>query len=205
MREIKINLKIKFWSNQVGVFYNFFFSTGKKQEKSKNNFRVYLFKKIFQFFYICYGWLIITIIFVKFILNSSLGISLRASKENEDRVRSVGINPKKVKLISFIISGAITGLAGSLYADLNRFVSPTILSWQMSGEIMILVILGGMLRLYGPILGAFFYIILEQFLGGITENWQFWLGFIILLEVLYAKAGIMSFLIRDKYNEKTSS
>ena len=157
------------------------------------------------FFYICYVWLIITIILVKFILNSPLGISLKASKENEDRVRSVGINPKKVKLISFIISGAITGLAGSLYADLNRFVSPTILSWQMSGEIMILVILGGMFRLYGPILGAFFYIILEQFLGGITENWQFWLGFIILLEVLYAKAGIMSFLIRDKYDEKTSS
>ena len=157
------------------------------------------------FFYICYVWLIIAIIFVKFILNSPLGISLKASKENEDRVRSVGINPKKVKLISFIISGAITGLAGSLYADLNRFVSPTILSWQMSGEIMILVILGGMFRLYGPILGAFFYIILEQFLGGITENWQFWLGFIILLEVLYAKAGIMSFLIKDKYDEKTSS
>ena len=157
------------------------------------------------FFYICYVWLIITIILVKFILNSPLGISLKASKENEDRVRSVGINPKKVKLISFIISGAITGLAGSLYADLNRFVSPTILSWQMSGEIMILVILGGMFRLYGPILGAFFYIILEQFLGGITENWQFWLGFIILLEVLYAKAGIMSFLIKDKYDEKTSS
>ena len=157
------------------------------------------------FFYICYVWLIITIILVKFILNSPLGISLKASKENEDRVRSVGINPKKVKLISFIISGAITGLAGSLYADLNRFVSPTILSWQMSGEIMILVILGGMFRLYGPILGAFFYITLEQFLGGITENWQFWLGFIILLEVLYAKAGIMSFLIRDKYDEKTSS
>jgi branched-chain amino acid transport system permease protein len=108
------------------------------------------------FFYICYVWLIITIILVKFILNSPLGISLKASKENEDRVRSVGINPKKVKLISFIISGAITGLAGSLYADLNRFVSPTILSWQMSGEIMILVILGGMFRLYGPILGAFF-------------------------------------------------
>ena len=157
------------------------------------------------FFYICYVWLVITIILVKFILNSPLGISLKASKENEDRVRSVGINPKKVKLISFIISGAITGLAGSLYADLNRFVSPTILSWQMSGEIMILVILGGMFRLYGPILGAFFYIILEQFLGGITENWQFWLGFIILLEVLYAKAGIMSFLIKDKYDEKTSS
>ena len=157
------------------------------------------------FFYICYVWLIITIIFVKFILNSPLGISLKASKENENRVRSVGINPKKVKLISFIISGAITGLAGSLYADLNRFVSPTILSWQMSGEIMIFVILGGMFRLYGPILGAFFYIILEQFLGGITENWQFWLGFIILLEVLYAKAGIMSFLIKDKYDEKTSS
>ena len=123
---------------------------------------------------------------------------LQACKENEERVKSVGINPFKVKLLAFVISGAITGLAGSLYTDLNRFVSPSVLSWQMSGEIMVLVILGGVAKLYGPILGAIFYIILEQTLGGISENWQFWLGFIIILEVLFAKAGIMSFLLKKE-------
>ena len=122
---------------------------------------------------------------------------LKSCKENEERVKSVGINPFKVKLIAFVISGAITGLAGSLYTDLNRFVSPSVLSWHMSGEIMVLVILGGVARLYGPILGAVFYIILEQTLGGISENWQFWLGFIIILEVLFARAGLMSFFLKE--------
>ena len=148
------------------------------------------------FYFICFLLLILLIYFLKRILNSPFGMVLQACKENEERVKSVGINPFKVKLLAFVISGAITGLAGSLYTDLNRFVSPSVLSWQMSGEIMVLVILGGVAKLYGPILGAIFYIILEQTLGGISENWQFWLGFIIILEVLFAKAGIMSFLLK---------
>ena len=76
-------------------------------------------------------------------------------------------------------------------------MSPSVLSWHMSGEIMVLVILGGVARLYGPILGAVFYIILEQTLGGISDNWQFWLGFIIILEVLFARAGLMSFFLKE--------
>ncbi len=149
------------------------------------------------FYFICLGWLVTLLLILKVILNSPLGLVLKSCKENEDRVKSVGINPFKVKLIAFVISGAITGLAGSLYTDLNRFVSPSVLSWHMSGEIMVLVILGGVARLYGPILGAVFYIILEQTLGGISENWQFWLGFIIILEVLFARAGLMSFFLKE--------
>ncbi len=152
----------------------------------------------FVFFYICFIWLLIIIFLINVILKSSLGIALKALKENEERVKSVGINAYNVKLLSFMISGSITALAGSLYVDLNRFISPSILSWQMSGEIMILIILGGITKLYGPILGAFFYIFLEQFFGGVTENWQFWLGLIIILEVLYAKSGIISFLIKGQ-------
>jgi branched-chain amino acid transport system permease protein len=150
-----------------------------------------------NFYFICFTWLLIFLTILKIILNSSFGLVLKACKENEERVKSIGINPFNIKLISFVFSGAITGLAGSLYTDLNRFVSPSVLSWQMSGEIMVLVILGGVARLYGPILGAVFYIILEQTLGGISENWQFWLGLIIILEVLYARAGIMSLFLKD--------
>ena len=149
------------------------------------------------FYFICLAWLVIFLSSLKVILNSPLGLVLKSCKANEERVKSVGINPFKVKLIAFVISGAITGLAGSLYTDLNRFVSPSVLSWHMSGEIMVLVILGGVARLYGPILGAVFYIILEQTLGGISENWQFWLGFIIILEVLFARAGLMSFFLKE--------
>ena len=95
-----------------------------------------------------------------------------------------------------MISGAITGLAGALYADLNRFVSPTMFSWHTSGEIMIFIILGGVARLFGPIVGAATYIILEHLLGGVSQYWQIYLGAILLFVVLFAKGGIIGALSR---------
>lgn len=155
----------------------------------------------FTFYLICLVWLVIAL-FVSFkLINSAFGMAFQAIKENEERVKSVGIETLKVKLIVFVISGTIAGLAGSLYTDLNRFVSPSVLDWHTSGEIMIFVILGGMARLYGPIVGAAFFIILEQTLGAYTENWQFWLGLILILEILYVRSGILGLFDKKKNNE----
>ena len=144
-----------------------------------------------NFFLICLAWFFIAIFITSKLINSPYGMALQATKQNEERVKSVGIETFKVKLIVFVFSGAITGLAGSLYADLNRFVSPSMLNWHTSGEIMVFVILGGIARLYGPLLGAAFFIILEQTLGLYSENWQFWLGLILILEIIFARSGIM--------------
>ncbi|MDB9869490.1 branched-chain amino acid ABC transporter permease [Alphaproteobacteria bacterium] len=144
-----------------------------------------------NFFLICLAWFFIAIFITSKLINSPYGMALQATKQNEERVKSVGIETFKVKLIVFVFSGAITGLAGSLYADLNRFVSPSMLNWHTSGEIMVFVILGGIARLYGPLLGAAFFIILEQTLGLYIENWQFWLGLILILEIIFARSGIM--------------
>ena len=144
-----------------------------------------------NFFLICLAWFFIAIFITSKLINSPYGMALQATKQNEERVKSVGIETFKVKLIAFVFSGAITGLAGSLYADLNRFVSPSMLNWHTSGEIMVFVILGGIARLYGPLLGASFFIILEQTLGLYSENWQFWLGLILILEIIFARSGIM--------------
>ena len=152
-----------------------------------------------NFFLICLAWFFIAIFITSKLINSPYGMALQATKQNEERVKSVGIATFKVKLIVFIFSGAITGLAGSLYADLNRFVSPSMLNWHTSGEIMVFVILGGIARLYGPLLGAAFFIILEQTLGLYTENWQFWLGLILILEIIFARSGIMGLF--DKKNK----
>ena len=100
-------------------------------------------------------------------------MAFQAIKQNEERVKSVGIETFKVKLLIFVISGAITGLAGSLYADLNRFVSPSMLNWHTSGEIMVFVILGGIARLYGPLVGAAFFIIFQHTLGLIQRIGNF--------------------------------
>ena len=117
------------------------------------------------FYFICLCWLLIVIFISAKLINSSFGMAFQAIKQNEERVKSVGIETFKVKLLVFVISGTITGLAGSLYTDLNRFISPSVLNWQMSGEIMVFVILGGIARLYGPLVGAAFFIVLEQTLG----------------------------------------
>jgi branched-chain amino acid transport system permease protein len=125
---------------------------------------------------------------------SRFGLALRAVRQNEARVISVGIRPYAVRLTAFVLSGMITGLAGALYADLNRFVSPAMLSWQVSGEIMVFVILGGVGRLFGPLAGAALYILLEHLLGGVSDYWQVFLGLLLLVVVIFARGGLVGLL-----------
>lgn len=151
----------------------------------------------FSFFGICFIWLMAAIWLSSRMVNARFGLALQAAKQNAERVAAVGIAPFKIRLTAFVISGGITGLAGALYTDLNRFVSPSVLSWHTSGEIMVFVILGGVARLYGPLVGAALFIILEQTLGGLTEHWQFWLGLILILVVLFARGGIIGLLTKE--------
>ena len=100
----------------------------------------------------------------------------------------------RLKLLAFVISGAVTGLAGALFADLNRFVSPTMFSWQLSGELIVLIIIGGVGRLMGPVIGAALFVTLEHVLGDMTDFWHVWLGVILLLIVLFARGGVIGLL-----------
>ncbi|MHA3914620.1 branched-chain amino acid ABC transporter permease [Halovulum sp. GXIMD14793] len=147
-----------------------------------------------QFFAICYVLLLLVLLFVARAARSSFGLMLRAAMQNESRVLAVGQVPYRLYLMAFTISGAITGLAGALSADLNRFVSPSMLSWQMSGEIMIFVILGGVGRVFGPVAGAAFFILLEHLLGGLSDFWHIYLGAILLGVVLFARGGLYGLL-----------
>lgn len=143
-------------------------------------------------FYILVSLLLAAITFlVAQLAQSPFGLALNAARQIPQRVETVGLDATRVKLIAFIISGAITGLAGALFADLNRFVSPTMFSWQMSGEIMIFVIIGGVGRLFGPIAGALVFVMLEHFLGGLSEYWLIYLGILLLLIVLFGKGGLV--------------
>jgi branched-chain amino acid transport system permease protein len=117
-----------------------------------------------------------------------------AARSAPRRVAAVGIGVWRVRLAAFVISGMITGLAGALMADLNRFVSPAMLSWQTSGEIMVIVILGGVARLFGPVAGAALLVLMEHWLGGISDYWQIALGAVLLGAVLFARGGIVGLL-----------
>ena len=146
------------------------------------------------FFGVAYGALIIGLGLFAMIRDSRFGAALQAVRQNEVRVASVGISPLPIRLTAFVLSAMMTALAGCLYADLNRFVSPSMLSWHMSGELIVLIILGGTGRLFGPVAGAMLYVVIESALGGITERWQFFLGLILLATVLFARGGVIGLL-----------
>lgn len=146
------------------------------------------------FFLICYGVLAAGLAAFAVLRDSRFGAALQAARQNPVRVAAVGIEPYRIQVVAFVISGMITGLAGALFADLNRFVSPSMLSWQMSGELIVLIILGGVGRLFGPVAGAMLFVLLEFVLGGLTERWQFFLGLILLGVVLFARGGVIGLL-----------
>jgi branched-chain amino acid transport system permease protein len=146
------------------------------------------------FLVICYALLALALGFFHVLARSRFGIALQAARQNEVRVAAVGIAPFPIRLTAFVISAAITGVAGALFADLNRFVSPAMLSWQISGELIVLIILGGVGWTFGPVAGAAIYVVLEFALGGVTERWQFFLGLILLGVVLFARGGVIGLI-----------
>ncbi len=144
-----------------------------------------------QFFGLAYAWLVAAVWLTARIAGSRFGLALQAARQNRRRLAATGIRPGAILLTGFVISGAITGIAGALFADLNRFVSPAMLSWQTSGEILVIVILGGVGRLCGPVAGAIVLVGLEHALGGVSDYWQFWLGLLLLLVVMFAPGGVV--------------
>lgn len=147
-----------------------------------------------QFLILSYVILGLALLFSARLARAPFGLALGAARQNADRVETVGIAPYRLRLVAFVISGAITGLAGALFADLNRFISPTMFSWHTSGEIMIFVILGGVGRLYGPVAGAALFILLEHLLGGVSDYWKIFLGALLLAVVLFARGGLIGTL-----------
>lgn len=147
-----------------------------------------------QFFGLCFVLLCAALAFTALLARSPFGLALNAARQVPARVETVGLDPMRLKLVAFVLSGTITGLAGALFADLNRFVSPTMFSWQMSGEIIIFIILGGTARLFGPVVGAVLFVTLEHFLGGLSDYWHIYLGVLLLLIVLFARGGVIGLL-----------
>lgn len=147
-----------------------------------------------QFYGVVFAILMAALFFTARLIKSPFGLALNAARQSSERAETVGINPYRLRLMAFVISGMITGLAGALFADLNRFVSPTMFSWQISGEIMVFIIIGGVGRLFGPVVGAVLFILLEHILGGLSDYWHIYLGVLLLLIVLFARGGVIGTL-----------
>ncbi|RBO95930.1 branched-chain amino acid ABC transporter permease [Pseudochrobactrum asaccharolyticum] len=147
--------------------------------------------KPLSFFLIAYAVLMVVLFLFSRFRNSRFGAALEGARQNELRLSSVGIAPLRIRLVAFVLSAMITALAGALFVDLNRFVSPSMFSWHMSGELIVLIILGGTGRLFGPFIGAVLYVLFEFALGGMVEHWQLFFGLILLGVVMFARGGII--------------
>lgn len=124
------------------------------------------------------------------VVNSSFGAILAGIRQNERRMAALGISVFRYKLYAFVLSGMGAGLAGALMANAMRFASPDMMHWMKSGELMVMVILGGVGSLLGPFFGAATLLLLESSLSAWTEHWQLALGAILLVIVLGTKGGL---------------
>ena len=131
------------------------------------------------------------------LVNSRFGMVIRGVHSNERRMKALGFPTLRYKLIAFIIAGVICGLAGVLLANLTQFVTPTIMRWERSGEILIMVLMGGMGTLFGPVLGTAVFLLLEEYLAALTQHWMIIFGPFLVILVLFARSGIYG-LIPDR-------
>ncbi|MGC1409865.1 MAG: branched-chain amino acid ABC transporter permease [Acetobacteraceae bacterium] len=131
-----------------------------------------------------------------FILRSPFGRTLVAIRENERRARFLGIPIERHIWLSFSISCFFTALAGALYALLNNFADPMALHYSLSGEIVIMTVMGGMRAFWGPLLGAAVFVVLQDYISSMTVNWMSFIGLIFVLVVLFFPRGLLGMLQR---------
>jgi branched-chain amino acid transport system permease protein len=147
-----------------------------------------------QFYYLTLGLMLLSVYAVFKLVNSRFGMVLRACKSNEARSRAIGFSPYPYRLTAFVIAGGTCGLAGALYANHTNYITPNLMSWQQSGDLMFMVILGGMATTSGPVIGAFALLLLEDLLAGWTEHWQMILGPLLILSVIFFRRGLAGML-----------
>jgi len=148
----------------------------------------------YVFYYVVLGLLVGLLALGHRLVNARFGVVIRAAKSNEPRMRAIGFSTFRYKLAAFAIAGAVGGLAGALLTNQTEYLTPSYMHWTRSGEIMVMVILGGMGTLYGPVLGAFAFLLLEDLLSAWTVHWQIVLGPLLVLVVLYARRGLYGLL-----------
>jgi branched-chain amino acid transport system permease protein len=143
------------------------------------------------FYYFALFLFVAVFLFLRFFVKSRLGISLIGIRESEKRMTSLGYNVDRIKLISFVVSGGLGGIAGLLNVYFNGYISPDYFSVDTSAQAIIMIILGGAGTLIGPILGSFFVIYMQNILSTVMERWTLVLGILFILVVIGAPAGMV--------------
>jgi branched-chain amino acid transport system permease protein len=142
------------------------------------------------FHYVCLGALALAWLVCRMLLASRFGRVLRAVRGNPLRAQALGFSPYPYRLVAYVIAGAIGGAAGFLFANATEFVAPAYISWQRSGELLFMVILGGLSGLHGALLGALGFVLLEEWLSHRWEHWRIAFGVLLILAVVFLPGGL---------------
>ena len=142
------------------------------------------------FYYLCFAMLLAAIYLVWRLVNSRFGMVIQGARSNERRMRAIGFPTFRYKLVCFVIAGAMCGLAGALLANHTNFISPAMMHWTRSGDLMVMAVLGGMHAMFGPLIGAMTFLLLEEALSRVTEYPNLILGPLLLMVAIYVHGGI---------------
>jgi branched-chain amino acid transport system permease protein len=148
------------------------------------------------FYYLVLGVLVAFHYLSRRLVDSRFGMVVRGVRSNERRMRAIGFPTFRYKLTAFVIAGAMCGVAGVLLVNFTKYASPAFMHWTRSGELIVMVVLGGMGTVLGPALGTVAFLLLEEVLSGYTEHWAVVLGPVLLLVVLSARRGLYGLLAR---------
>ena len=151
---------------------------------------------IFSYYYYVLGLFLIAVVIMWVIVHSPFGKALQAIRDNETRAEFVGVRVRRYRWLAFLVSGTFTGLAGILWVPLNGLVTPDILWWPFSGEIIFMTVLGGFRSFTGPIVGAVVFNYLKTYAVAYTAYWQLTLGIVLVVLVLALPAGIVGVFSR---------
>lgn len=141
-------------------------------------------------YYVIFAVLLAALYLVHRIVNSRFGLVIRGARSNEARMETMGFPTYRYRLVAFVIAGVICAVAGVLSANFEGFVSPDMMWWPRSGEMIFMVVLGGMGTLFGPVAGALVFWVLSDILSRLTEHWHLIFGPFLVIVILFARGGI---------------
>ncbi len=147
-----------------------------------------------QFSLLLIGFVVVIYALLSRLLSSPYGLVLTGLHDNAQRMRAAGLPVRGYQISVFALSGMIAGFAGTLTAQHSQFISPELLQWTVSGEILVMVILGGLATLVGPVLGAIVLISLRNGVSGYTDYWGLWMGLVLIAIVLGGRNGLVDWL-----------
>ena len=143
-----------------------------------------------DFYYLCFSLLLAATYLVWRIVNSRFGLVIQGARSNDRRMRAIGFPTFRYRLVCFVIAGAMCGLAGALLANHTNFISPAMMHWTRSGDLIVIVVLGGMRATFGPLIGALAFLLLEEGLSRLTEYSNLILGPLLLIVAVSIHGGI---------------